>query len=268
MRRGRRPEFITDESDLIGISLSSDFCTEHEHGIDRINRAFGISNEDIIGPDRYKITRCPDALYFTDGVCDGREVVALAYTTNFPRAKISLIDYLVRIGEATLSKLSKDSTIGAAWSDKDFAIIVDKKKHLKWIKRINQALLDLDAMIWLGGGHPFQNAGLVIGIHSQLPDIAHKQMKDAHKEVKWIKEEDQRIDESHNLRDKLKEAGLTWFALFHYKIQDTKSLKTKYGIYYWLNPVDQQKYQWGMYTVEQLLEFANGNEEVLLKKKE
>ena len=80
MRRGYNSELIKDEQgQLLGFNLGADYCAEHEWGIDKIKRCFGIdvdsgerpfanwwekillvTTKSALGIDKRLITKCPE----------------------------------------------------------------------------------------------------------------------------------------------------------------------------------------------------------------
>ena len=47
MRRAFRGNLVKCEDVLYGVDLGADYCAEHEWGIDRLNKSFGINTEDV-----------------------------------------------------------------------------------------------------------------------------------------------------------------------------------------------------------------------------
>jgi len=263
MRRGMEPTFLLgDDKKVVAIDLSSDFCAEHEWGIERLRSSFGMpkATRDLCGLDAriIKIYNPDDFFYY-----EGKKNSIFVWSDNsWPDRRKSTQDAIAKgidkgetpFSELYLSKWQKDQAVATAWSDGDFGILVNNSEHLEKIKDIKEAFEKKDIAIWLGGGQVFQNAGLVLAIVSRLP-----------KEV-WDIQKEHDID-SFNLHDaadatgikeKLNKADKGFFALSPRWIKgfNLKDKTTKYNVIFWLNPREQQIHNYGWFTVEELEQWA------------
>ncbi len=172
MRRGEKPNWLFLNSALVGVNLGSDFCAEHEWGINEMKKAFGIPERtaETAGVVSRTITKVPESfgcyahtskdVTLWAGVYDGAET-------------------LVRYFRNELSMgYDEKLTLAGAWSEKDFGVRATDAQGIKHIREIFEAIQKLDAAIFLAGGGVFQNAGLSIAIRSRLPEYALKQMRD------------------------------------------------------------------------------------------
>lgn len=247
MRRGSEPSFMEANGKVIAINLSADYCAEHECGIPSLRRAFGIpGTEKKVGIQARTITTLPPEFGF--GPVKGG--AALWWHKHYGnKGEHPLANYI-----DTELRFYGDRTIAAAWNDGigdsgSFAVRVTEK-HAAVLTEFAEAFKRHDVAIWLGGGGVFQNAGLVIAIASRVPaDLAAK-MKEG--------DEDRRnmlaASKATGIEAELTKAGKNWFALSPGWKHDED--KTAFSVAYWLNPMEQDRYNAGWFTVEQLREWA------------
>lgn len=268
MRRSHNnAEFLFYEDELIGINLGFDFTAEHEWGIKEIWSAFGIkSDSKVIGIERYHITHMPktcfhyadnQGLYFF--YISKSWVDSCFYETEYSLDKLANIIKEDYYKEFCHTKYTK-APFGAAWDSKSFAVMVpNPSSSVSHLSTIIDAFKRKDVAIWLGGtgGNPFARNGLCFGIISKIPDEHKKQMYDTHKEWKEIDCEHAIITSKYKLEERIRLCGIPYVSMSPKKIRPDLQSTSKYGIYYWVNPVscNGPKLDAGYYTVEQLLEF-------------
>lgn len=253
MRQGNKPQFLMNGSEMIGVNLGADFCSEHEWGIKDIRRAFGLKeDESIMGIERRRVTTFPDATKFA--LLKTKEHWTLIFRSYGHN----------EIKEFNDSQLHRwrDAPMTAAWSEGDFAVRVfggvDDRSKL-WLEELYHALIEGGAAIWLGGGWAFQNAGLTIAIIDRIPQESLDQMRDSDLEVKQRMDATEAIEKKTNLTKRLKDAEKRWIALSpKIYVPENKGWRehTIFDIVYWLNPSDQQNNKYGYVTVEDLLAWA------------
>ena len=249
---------------IIGINLGFDFTYEHEHGISRLLAAFGIPGKperresgDLLGADVRTITRVPKELAFfpdLDGyaylVCSGVFQSEMPATFNAERL------------DRMLGVYRDDEDLVTAWSTSDFGIRM-KNDELKLgstvLGQIYEAVQQKDAMIFpRGSGNPFGgNGGLMLIIRSRLPEETLQSMKDADEDVLNLFDATVKIENDTGLDAKLKAAGKRYFALAPQWASKVKHIEqnTQHPVVFFLNPMQQDKYEHGWYTVEQLLDW-------------
>ena len=62
----------------------------------------------------------------------------------------------------------------------------------------------------------------------------------------------QKASDEIGIHDKLRKAGKEFFALSPRWAKDVRTSKTAYPVVYWLNPMHQNIYNYGYFTVEEL----------------
>jgi len=285
MRRGHDNEFLftsdlnTTERDpkkrkkygtFLGVNLGADFCSKHEWGIQEIDTFFKrdkITHKIGNSCGEAKIGRygCVEGVIFA--VSKDEEVAVLLYddycSKKFfeklkePMTAKQLKDHVKnRFRELYLSKNWDDQasseTLATAWDSKSFGIMVERQDknglQIEWLRQIYEAFKTGDIAIWLGGGGVFQNAGPCIAIYSHLPQEVIKKWKDHYEDMQKLKEE----AEATGIEKKLREAGKKWFALSPKWAKDFKDVKSVYSVIFWLNPMEQDRNDYGWMTVEDL----------------
>ena len=249
MRTTYNGDIIQSENgDFVGFSLGADYCAEHERGIGVMNEAFGIpSDETIFGLEKRTITIVPEGLYYTKGEKKKKMHYALVYKRPWRNS----------IGEMPSFGLLGDRPLGTAWSNEEFAIVVDRR-YKKELELLHNAFLEKDVAIGLGGGGVFSNAGLSICIASRFPKGAAKQLEDGDKAYYQLQQDARNTGIYEFLNDK----GKKYFALSpkYFYIGARTILK------FFLNPYDQDRYNHGWFTVEELQEWAEEKGPIIKKK--
>lgn len=246
MRRGRKP-FALEGDEFIGFSLGSDYCAEHEWGIEGITEAFGLGGanpQKKLGIRRYKVSRIP-----AKGLqlIEDEGSITLLYHRYFGDLKNLPQDL----------DFYSDEELVAAWDSNSFGIRArgDAKGNLV---ALYEAFKTYDVAIWLGGGSgPFENAGLAIAIVSRVPNELNDQMREEHMKWKRLKEAEDEVEKKTGLMKKLRDSGCQFFACKAGFRGDAK-IPTKYPIVYFLNPCKQNKNRSGTVTVEDLLAWTEG----------
>lgn len=246
MRTGYNNEFLLSETgEFLGVNLGADHVAEHEWGIKATQRAFGM-NSGAMGVDRYTITKMPNLLK----LFSSKNFAALVMN-EYAFTELTFDDVVGQIGAG----LPKDSSkIATAWSDGAFGILVCDEDKIGHLALLHQAILNLDVCIWLGGGGPFQNAGLCIAIKSRLSDETKDNWLKAHVAQAKLTEE----FNATGIEKFLKDAGKKWYYLGPKRNQMGEMI-------IWLNPMEQHKYESGYFTVEQLKQWAKDKGPVVRK---
>lgn len=275
MRRGREVDVIRDdEGRVVVVSLGADFCAEHEWGIKGLRRAFGIPTEvtrENAGLDYRKIRQVPQPsslgeLYVHDFESKAwdrskKKSVpvkghALLYYHRVDNPEWSE-EYINKIpGE--LTPYEANFEFSSAWSESDFGLLANSQnpRNVESVDRLLLAFKDLDVAVWLGGGGVFQNAGLCLGIVSRMDQSIFEQWKAVDLDGIALKE----AATATGIEEKLKEAGRRYFALsprWNHEMNGGKS-ETKHPVMFWLNPMEQDKYSYGWFSVEDLELWAEG----------
>lgn len=242
MRKANDSQFLFNEGKLIGINLGADFTSEHEWGIKGIKKLFGIAPKDAdFGLKRRKITRVPDTIVF--GWSKGK----MPKSEGF---------YLVDAWNSKAPDFSNNSelhtwkgNLACAWDESEFGVFSSDLIEQGYLKTIFDAFRDGDGAVFLGGGGVFQNSGLVLSIASKIPASFTRAWEDGDRENYEMEQE---VVKS-GIRELLAKAGKRYFALAkpHHREIDGK-------LTFWLNPMDQDKNNYGWFTIDDLKEWADG----------
>jgi len=265
MRRGIKDAgFVVQDDILIGISLGWDHTAEHEWGIPGIRLETGTEDLDPrkhIGFDRYKIRVVPERLHLTE-------------TDKY----VSLGTYRVHETEdgwphreLCIQKPWRDEEpedFVGAWNENSWGALATSEEGRAWLKELHKAFQEKDVVIFLTGrDNPFANGGLTIALDSRIPEEFRKKFVEAHEDQNRLDDRVQEIEKETQFKEKLEEAGCRWLALspswLTIKSTSRGAMESQYDVMYWLNPCDQQNNNFGWYTVEQLLEWANHTGPVL-----
>jgi len=261
MRRGRDNGFLydADGTTLIGVNLGADYCSEHEWGIKGLQGDFAIpfGVEGKVGLAKRTITAVPAEPDFMLSKSPKRAVlffqpVGYLGGETAETRQAEAIKHRITRSELTLYG---DRTMATAWDEKSFGVHVTEKKDIAALVEIYDAFRRKDAAIWLGGGGVFQNAGLVLAIVSRIPKDKADGMREADEDrIKLVA-----AAKATGIEARLEKAGRRWFALSPgWKLESTTrgEVKTKHEVMFFLNPMEQHRYNSGWYTVEQLDEWA------------
>lgn len=258
MRRGRDNGLLKDDNGkVIGINLGADFTAEHEWGINKLQDLFGIS-ESGFGIERRTITKIPNGKrWFSNNeeinfvkLVDTKKHTVLIVSERVNEEHFNLkdcyLDYRPKGSEELLT----------AWDEKSFAISGVSKEQREAIREMYNAMQRKDLAIWLGGGHVFQRAGLVVAIASIIPADRKQMMYDADVDRDKLT----KAADKTGIASRLEKAGLKHFALCpKWKNEAHREVSSKYNVVFWLNPMEQRLNNSGWFTVENLDEWIEGN---------
>lgn len=253
---------------VLGISLGWDFATEHESGINGIKEAFGLASTPsrrLLGADARTNTICPDELRFFPDLSGYAYLMFMESWLWRQGPEYQTAEYFDRRLDVHFRR--DEEEFSTAWSEKDFGVRLknDSLGHGRMVLgQIYDAFKKCDGMIFLGArDNPFGNSGLMLAVRSRLDTAVIKHMKAVDSNYLKLK----KADEKTGVREKLKDAKLGYFALspsWLAKDGRFEDVESSYPVVYWLNPYDQQKYNSGWFTVEQLLEWIDGKGPVLI----
>lgn len=242
MRKGQENGFLRNKhGDVIAINLGSDYCAEHEWGIKGIRRNFqygDASNEDeVFGKDRRRIQAPPSTTE--------------KYAQSFRWCKIDQGEGFIftynHVEKPYDYGFRKDQTLWTGWDEKSFGAFSTNAKEIANLRLIYQAILDGDAVCWLGGGGVFKNAGLCFGIISRMDQKIFADWDKADREIAQLKKD----AEATGIAKELEAAGKQYFALSPRRTSDGK-------LTFWLNPCDQRNNNYGSFTVQELRDWIKG----------
>jgi len=248
MRKSCNEKIIVDKSGtVIGINLGADYCAEHEQGIDGLKSKLGINVNADFGLARRIVNEVKD-LHWIES-----DLVGIVLNRFY-----SDDDFSSWVKFHTDRYYTKNK-FEAGWSNTGFYLLTKKNdiKTIEKFKLIYDALCNKNACIWMGGSEIFENAGFCIGIVDRMsPNIFND----------WAVND----KKQHDLKDQfdktgiekfLKEANKKWFDLGPRLNRDGKMI-------IWLNPYDQDKYNSGYFTVDELKMWVKEKGPVIKKDKQ
>lgn len=254
MRRGHDFDWLYDDEKMVAINLGSDYCAEHEWGIEGIKRAFGISEpvtRENLGIAARTIKALPEDLH----LLEHEDLLVLVYVHAYSQDKSP--EAFFRTGSYTQElTLRGDKRKSTAWDENSFGIVVKDKEDKDRLKELWEAFQKKDIVIWLGGGGVFQNAGLVLAIPSRMPPFRSQLMAESDLENIEVIE----AAEKTGIELELRAAGKKWYALAPRFWQAANKgvgptpllVDGKKVLKFWLNPMDQHLHNFGWFTVEEL----------------
>lgn len=239
MRRGQQPCFIAaDDGSVIGVSLGSDFCAEHEWGIKSLRAAFGLpDSEEVFGLGRRQITKVPTGLqwFMKDGTS------GFGFVSPYCRKPDEYLRDELRSWGGT--------TLAGAWSDTDFGAASTDAAEIAYLREVFDAFMQKDGAIFMGGTKVpvFDNPGLVLAIASRIPTEYVEGWDKADREALSIKQDMERT----GIKELLAKAGRRYYALSPARQKDG-------SLRYWLNPMEQNANNFGWYSEADLRAWAEG----------
>jgi len=253
-----------DNDKLIALNLGADHCAEHEWGISPIQNQFGI-NPSLLGIKGRQITKGSDKV---------RKVLVemenwSKSNKSTKRAKVKLYGIVVESKYALTDDPEKDDfswvlkpafwdqekdEIKGYWSDSRFLALVQEEAI---IDQLIEAFNQNDIAFWIGGGGPFQNGGFVIAIVSQLSDEFKQSMLEADEDANLLEIEADKT----GIPEILKKADKKYYGLSPRWADDEKK-----EIKFWLDPQEQHIYQYGVYSVDELKQWAKNEGPIVIKK--
>lgn len=253
-------DFIEAESPLIlsskqimGINLGFDFCTEHECGIANIRRAFRIDGKEL-GFEGKRNTSVPENLVIRH-YAESSVMVFENFWNGIDKQIESILKH-------DLYFLNKESELASAWDEKSFGVHV-RKQYAETLDSLFDSFKTKNGIIMLSGNSsPFANSGLILADYRRIP-VDVKQ--DFWRKDKSYREEQamfRKLEEESGVYAVLKKAGKAFFSLHIKRLDDKGSPK------WLLNPQKQHSYNFGWFTTEDLLQWAQDKGPVLKKKKE
>lgn len=275
MRAGtNKKDWICDENGaFIGLSLGFDFCYEHECGVDKLHRVLGLPKKEFpIGTVDRKISVSPDSLLFVEyedkpkdkrrkkGVPAASLILANRHYYREMTHEEELKSFDLKFHSDVHDKWHRPEldNLMCSWSEDEFGINVRGAENVRRLREMYEAFQRLDIALAHPSSQGFLRTGLSLVIASRVSaeveetvkaqDLAHQRLQLAAKAT--------------GVYEMLEKAGLRWFALSpswdHYGEED--------AVIFFLNPNQQDKYDSGWFTVEDLRAWAEGKGPVIKDK--
>jgi hypothetical protein len=307
MRRGMEPAIVRGEDGRVtGLFLSADFTAEHEWGIDRIKRDFGIDPKAPPGIDRRRVRDAhPKNLHLFEtkdysvllgiGGLQGVEIERAranpGATGNHFEVQVDKREFARRFDLSIEEYGPKDKTktkeIAGAWCGESFGVMVPSR-NAAILREVYEAFLEGDGAIFIGWQRlpVFDNGGLVLAIVGRIPQDSLDKMRASDEDRDaLLKASDatgilQRIEQHNVGKDWRDPSRCAFFAcspswasglrsvIRYGEPNNQTALKTKYDVVYFLNPQGQDKHNSGYFTVEELDEWLAGRGPVMMTPKQ
>ena len=137
------------------------------------------------------------------------------------------------------------------------------KNGMAALEEIREAFQRKDVAIWRGGGGVFQNAGLVLAIVSRVPKDKADGMREADADRIRAPCTGGR-NQDRGAVEKGRQEVVRALTGAEAQIDRRRGeVKTEYPVMFFLNPMEQEIYHSGWFTVEQLREWAENKGPVM-----
>ena len=277
---GKQPEFLDKKGKLLGICLPADYCAEHEWGIEKLKECFGIptfeKDQGPVGLEDRKATKVPNkerAQYSYEDLLYQENSKVAALTVGFHIYRFKPEDEKKTLLECIPSELKArpelDECLNGAWDEGSFGILAKGKKNIENLRKLRDAIEAQNVAIFLGGGGVFENPGLVIALYDVFPHEHKAAMKKADEDRIKLVAAAKATGIEKKIRENLKSSygGHPFFALSPRWANGNEQKETKHKVVFWLNPTDQDRNNFGWFTVEQLEQWIEGKGPIPMKGK-
>jgi hypothetical protein len=232
-----------EQGNLVGINLGWDFTAEHEWGTKGIKSHLGV-NDKGYGPDRYMIRNLSTIRtqeYVVKPVEKGKKKETWYVITSYK--------YTGDVTQFLPSYYRAETGVMSAWAgDSGFVVAIKDKAVYEAIMdalTAGNAIITNDRM-FASEQNPFSGNGLKIVIRSAIPSAWETLWVESHKDRERLLA----ASEATGIEKKLKAAGKNWYALSPSWLSTAR--KSVHKVMYWLNPMEQDKNNYGWFTVEDL----------------
>ncbi len=254
MKKGRNASFIqTPDETFLGINLGSDWVSEHEWGIEKLREYFkmkDLKDDSAVGLERRKVQQTVDPELAFHIVDDDRGV-GFWFHKYCDRRHPEHKNYCDQVKPGELF-ISSGEVLGTAWSESDFGMIANNEESVRKINKIKDAFQTANIVLGFYAGEFLANAGLAIMLADKLPKDLVSKWETADKEKIRLRKD----VEATGIENQLRKAGKEWIAL-------TPRRDEKHGLLFWLNPQNQDKYNYGWFTIDDLRFWMNDKGRVL-----
>lgn len=224
--------------EIVGVSLGHDFTAEHEWGKRDLMRDFGVGVAGTRGIEKRLITTVPEGLVL-------EEIEAAQVLHYEPHA----IGYAFKDTYGWREFRYHSEKVEAAWCEASFAIAAWQGPERGALALLHHAFLERD----IAFGFSIQrsawpaSSGLSFVIASRVPDEVRREVEQADDDhVALLK-----AAEATGVEAILRKAGKRWFAL------SPRWKNWPNGeVVFWLNPMEQDRHNYGWFSPEDLLAWA------------
>lgn len=245
--------FVYEGETLVGVALGVDACAEHECGIKQLMEMFEMDRS-ATGIAKRLIHAHPVEWYQNDKVG--------GFASNWPGERRNL-DHLLLcmewvepyvIFKGKPNERHSGGGFQGAWDEGEFAAFSDKPEEIALLKEIYEHIVKDDAILMMAKGAWVMSGGLAIGIASRMPERTKQEWEDFDQKQKRLKAAVAKT----GIEEYLKKCGKTYFALRgEFKDETEKELT------FLLNPMEQHKYNWGWYSLDDLIAWGENTGRVV-----
>jgi hypothetical protein len=284
MRTGFNGKLIEHEGRFVGFCLGADFCAEHEWGIKDLKRKFAI-NDSEIGLKARQINMA-HGLGNKVVLLENKQHLVILCTDWYSQEPLTIDKFLdCHSGKELKWRADKDGFAGA-WSEGDFALLVRKSNMLQteeqkrfegFARQLFKAFEDNDIAFLFSRSLPvFENPGLCLCVASSLPKEVDESLTAADLDKLALEEAAEKTGIKAKIAAANKEATdarafadkpFGYFALSPRWRRENEEKPSKHPVMFLLNPFQQDRYEWGIYTVEELEQWLEGKGPVIKNKK-
>jgi hypothetical protein len=283
MRTGFNSKLIEHEGTFLGFCLGADHCAEHEWGIKDLKRKFAINDNEI----GLKARQINMAHGLGDKVLllENKQHLVIVCMDWYSQESLTIEKFLdCHSGRELKGRADQDGFAGA-WSERDFALLVRKSNMLQteeqkrfegFARELFKAFEDNDIAFLFSRSLPvFENPGLCLCIASHLPKEVDESLTAADLDKLALEEAAEKtgikakIDAARGAEDAISFADKSfgYFALSPRWRREDEKKPSKHSVMFLLNPFQQDRYEWGIYTVEELEQWLEGKGPVIKNKK-
>lgn len=238
---------------IIGFSLGADFCAEHEWGIKELKQRLGLPDKKVL--DGWQDMIVPAAAVSELEFFENKEYSILRTTDRWNEEPIEKsIErqfYLKSMKKYSKERFEKTDFF-AAWDSKHFMVVANSDVARRNLKKLYEAFGKGNVVLSMMRGGVFSNGGINLSFNDRVPEQTKIDFDKKCADTKRLYEE----AEKTGIAKRLKDAGLRYFALSPRWKTDPKG--SKYPVVFWLNPMEQDRNNFGAFTVEDLDAWIEG----------
>lgn len=228
---------LDSERRLLGISAGADAAAEHEWGIEKIRRQFKM-DDGKNGYERRLVREVPDTLLLVEGGDSLGLFLCSPYSKDLPKF------YMERWAK-------REGDLRCGWDSATFGFVVRSPEGKERLRRLHEAFLARDIVTASGEGLTFKIFSLIP--EEERADVLSRDLDRTRLE---------KVARETGIEEELRKAGKEWFAL-----SPRWDNPEKTRVSFWLNPVRQDLYNYGSFSVEDLRLWARDSGPVMMKKR-
>lgn len=252
---------LTNSGELLGIALGFDFCSEHEWGVRPLQEAFGLPRGVAEGVNARKITALPAVLEYLAFTRPARDkhragqsaacIVGHAQPWGTPAETLAAAREELRFYSEPGDRWHRpESDLVGAWDEKSFGVLVRGEENIRKLGELHEAFTRKDIVLTLGKSCGFlRSFGLTFLIDSRIDEGTRVAVLEKDRDYKRLLA----AAKATGIEKRLRQAGMRWFALSPAWVDQEKR-----QVHFWLNPMEQSRFESGWFSVADLDAWAKG----------